>query len=105
MLTSKRWCRGCQSPRCASGQTQILARAGCGQEWAGISPALCKTWPAPRLAPASPALQASPCGEGWPSHDRQAGYTTALGLADLGDGRGSSLSRLQPLGPTAGPRP
>lgn len=96
MLTSKCWCRGCQSPRCASGQTQILARAGCGQEWGGISPALCKTRPAAQLAPACPALQTSPGGEGWPSHDRQAGCTTALGLADLGDLRGSASSPSDP---------
>lgn len=70
-----------------------------------ISAALCKTQPAPQLAPACPALQMSPCGEGRPSHDRRAGCTTALGPANLGDIRGSRLPRLQPLGPTAAPRP
>ena len=61
-----------------------------------ISVALCKTQPAPQLAPACPALQMSPRGEGRPSHDRWAGCTTA---------RGSRLPHLQPLGSTAAPRP
>ena len=61
-----------------------------------ISVALCKTQPAPQLAPACPALQMSPRSEGRPSHDRRAGCTTA---------RGSRLPHLQPLGSTAAPRP